>query len=103
VADARQEMGENVCTIDHSAVSRPAADPAAAGLSIMRIPPRGSAQKKIAYPIAQGRRRGQMMVMGRFGYSYKAPDPAWEKGKNSEAAAAWQTIADADMFWIRGR
>jgi hypothetical protein len=101
IAPGIAESDDDTWILDHSA--RSGRSGAAAEMSFIAVPARSSAQRTIDYVLEPSRRRGAVMVDGRFGYSYTAPERGWAQEKNWEKVKSWQLLADAELFMFRGR
>ena len=83
--------------LDHSAHT-PAlpidgnADPT---FSIATIAPQTVLEHLMTYALTLPESTQTLRVVGRFGYSLVAPDPAWQQGQNWQQIERWQQIAEA--------
>jgi hypothetical protein len=70
------------------------------GFTFVAIPSGESAQLEMTYRLIVPATHREVTIVGRFGYSFTAPSPDWERTKNWKQVAAWQTIIDTSPITV---
>lgn len=64
------------------------------GFTFLPVPPGEALTRRLVYSIAFPFLKTWILI-GRFSYGHKTPDPAWLRTKNWQAVGRWQQLVDS--------